>query len=137
MPPPWVWALRSHEKFTRGSDCHSESPPRPPALPEAWVPANAGTHAEPLFFYKLMLVFLCSVAAVLLLLLLPLLVSPVNTLKKKWKATVCGLEVAEPVCVPPAPCQTAAALYTTAAVPQFLVGPSAASAPATAAAIID
>ena len=24
-----------------------------PALPEAWAPANAGAHAEPLYFYKI------------------------------------------------------------------------------------
>ena len=39
--------------------------------------------------------------------------------------------------MPHPPCQTAAAVDTTAAVPQFLDGPSAASAPAAAAAILD
>ena len=39
--------------------------------------------------------------------------------------------------MPPLPCQTAAAVDTTAAVPQFLHGPSTASAPAAAAAIKD
>ena len=53
---------------------------------------------------------------------------------KNKKSAVCGLELAEPVCVPPRPCQTAAAVDTTAAVPQFLDGSSAASAPAAAAA---
>ena len=78
-----------------------------------------------------------TVAAVLLL-LLPLLVSPVNTVVSKNNkiSAVCGLEFAEPVCVPPPPCQTAAAVDTTAAVPQFLDEPSAASAPAAAAAAI-
>ena len=28
-----------------------------PALPEAWVPANAGTHAKPLYIYKKLFVF--------------------------------------------------------------------------------
>ena len=50
------------------------------------------------------------------------------------KSAVCGLELAEPVCVPPPPCQTTATVDTTAAVPHFLDGPSATSTPAAAAA---
>ena len=41
------------------------------------------------------------------------------------------------LCVPRLPCQTAAAVDTTAAVPQFFDGESAAPAPAAPAAIID
>ena len=65
--------------------------------------------------------------------------SPVVTMffSKNHKSTVYGLEVAQPVCVSPPPYQMAAVVDpSTAAVPQFLDGPSAASAPAAAAAII-
>ena len=92
-----------------------------------------------LIFFIKSCFFLCAVAAVLLLLLpllLPLLVSHVRRVSKLKKSAVCGLELAGPVCVPPPPCQTAGAVDATAAVPQFLDGPSAASAPAAAAAAI-
>ena len=44
------------------------------------------------------------------------------------KTAVCGLDLAEPVCVPFPPCQTASAADTTAAAPRILDAPSAASA---------
>ena len=81
-------------------------------------------------------VFLCSVAAVLLL--LPLLVSPVSTfLKIKNRLSVVLSSPSQSVCSLPLARRLLLYRHTTAAVPQFLDGPSAAFAPAAAVAITD
>ena len=84
-------------------------------------------------FYEIIIFFLCGgVAAVLLLPLLLSLLASLAYVSKSKKSAVCGLELAEPVCPF---CHMAAAVdTTTAAVPQFLDGPSPAPAPAAAAA---